>query len=153
MGDTMTVEIPADVKDNSQHHIRIQWRNVRDATEDEILSGKHYLTSFGYTLHQWDDEDKNGTRVTLHRFVNREGQTVDLYATYYYTRVACNRCDTSYASAYVVIELDGVPERSKPEPLCGNHHSIEQVRVNRARREGVNVLLYRSEWLNIGQHD
>lgn len=141
------VEIPADVKDNSMHTVRVQWRGVRDARPDEVESGRRYLDTFGYTLYEWDDVDRDGTRVTLHRFVNRDGQTVDLYATYYYTRVKCDRCDHSYASRFV--KQVGEGWEAGPYPLCDNDLYMAR-RVN-SREPSVTLLV--SEPLIIGQHD
>jgi hypothetical protein len=140
----MTVEIPADVKDNSPHTVRVQWRNVRDAKPDEVESGRRYLNTFGYTLYEWDDVDRDGTRVTLHRFVNREGRTVDLYATYYFTRVACHTGDWcySYASHYILLLKDGEPTTDGPLPYCEDHQRFHP-----------SLTVRRSERLVIGQHD
>lgn len=148
-----TVEIPTDVKDNNTHSIRIQWRGTRDAKPDEIESGRRYLATFGYALYEWEDVDKNGTRVTLHRFVNREGHTVDLFATYYFTRVACGRGEwcASYATNYAVITEDG--QASDPEPLCDTHLGMEYRRAARAEREEIKIDITVSEPLRIGQHD
>ncbi len=142
-----TVEIPADVRDNSTHSIRIQWRSNRDARPDEIESGRRYLKTFGYTLYEWEDADKDGTRVTLHRFVNREGHTVDLFATYYYTRVACTDCDSSYASVYLqVTDSHGITHPAAP--FCGTHADV----VRAITRRQLGYSLTESEPLRIGQH-
>ncbi len=139
---TETIEIPADVKDNSTHSIRIQWRSTRDAQPDEIESGRRYLDVLGYTLYEWDDIDRTGTRVTLHRFVNCEGQTVDLFATYYFTRVACRYDDAHYAERFVD-EGDG----NGPIPMCGYHLYVSRRSARRDRRT-----IAESELLRIGQH-
>lgn len=142
-----TVEIPTDVKDNNTHSIRIQWRGTRDAKPDEIESGRRYLATFGYALYEWEDVDKNGTRVTLHRFVNREGHTVDLFATYYFTRVACLSDCAGYAERYASItDQDGVTTIASP--YCGE--CLYQLRRS-ASRSGMTLNL--SEPLIIGQHE
>lgn len=144
---TPIVEIPADVKDNSTHSIRIQWRSTRDASPHEVGSGRRHLATFGYTLYEWDDTDRDGTRVTLHRFVNREGHTVDLFATYYFTRTACAECEYSYASVYQVIQTeDGM---SDAVPRCDEHAD----RFRRAIAGEPGVILHESERLRIGEHD
>lgn len=147
MSDLDIVEIPADVKDNSPHSIRIQWRSVRDAWPDEIDSGKRSLSTFGYTLYEWDDVDADGIRVTMHRFVSQTGDTVDLFATYYYTRVACADCRHSYAEYYQRITTD--TDTSEAVPRCGTHADM----FRRSLRGVFGVTLHESEYLRIGQHD
>lgn len=149
MTDTMIqVEIPADVKDNSTHTVRVQWRNVRDAHSGEVESAIVHLDTFGYTMHQWDDEDRDGARVTLTRFVNRTGQTVDLYATYYFTRVACTDCEYSYASSYIAVtDADGVTHPAAP--FCGTHGDV----VKRITDRQPGYSWTESEYLIVGQHD
>lgn len=144
---TAAVEIPADVRDNNTHTIRIQWRNNRDAYPDEIESARRYLDTFGYTLYEWDDTDGDDRRVTLHRFVNRHGHTVDLFATYYFTRVACCTHDAHYAERYAsVTDQGGVTTIA--QPYCGE--CMYQLRRS-ARASGMTV--NESEPLLIGQHD
>ena len=142
----MIIEIPADVKDNSLRVVRIQWRGAWDAHPDEIGTGKRYLDTFGYTLHEWDDVDKDGTRVTLHRFADREEHTVDLYATYRFTRVPCITHPETYARYYAsVTDQDGVTTIASP--YCG--WCMTGVR-NSATDAGMTVNA--SEPLHIGQH-
>jgi len=148
MTTTTPVEIPADVKDNSTHSIRIQWRGTRDAQPDEIESGRRYLATFGYTLYEWDDTDAAGTRVTLHRFVNREGQTVDLFATYYFTRVPCILHDADYADFYASVTDGETGETTTVAPYC-DECMIQMRRSSRDNGDTVNE----SERLVIGQHD
>lgn len=142
----MIIEIPSDIKDNNTHTVRIQWRSVRDARPDEIETGKRYLNTFGYTLHEWDDVDKHGTRVTLTRFMNREGRTVDLYATYYFTRVACATHDAHYAVHFAsVTDEDGCTTIAAP--YCD--WCVTSLRRS-ARDTGMTLNL--SETMRIGQH-
>ncbi len=148
MSDLDIVEIPADVKDNSPHSIRIQWRSVRDAWPDEIDSGKRSLSTFGYTLYEWDDVDADGIRVTMHRFVSQTGDTVDLFATYYYTRVKCTDCEYSYATRYIAVtDSDGITHRAAP--FCDEHGRV----VKRITNQQAGFSWHESEPLLIGQHD
>lgn len=147
MTETRTVEIPADVKGNSTHTIRVQWGGTRDARPDEVESGKRFLDLFGYTLYEWDDIDQTGTRVTLHRFVNREGQTVDLFATYHFTRVKCTDCEHHWATSYLqVTDRDGNVHPAAP--FCDYHG--EAVKKTSERLRGQSIA--ESERLHIGQH-
>lgn len=149
MTDTPTVEIPADVKDNNTRTVRVQWRSVRDENPGELESAYKWAPTFGYTVYRWDDTDKDGKRVTLSRFVNRDEQTVYLFATYYFTRVACGRGDWcySYATYYtVVVDADG--KASDTVPYCDEH--VHQMRRNIA---DLPLNLHLSEPLIIGQHD
>jgi hypothetical protein len=147
MTDTVAVEIPADVKDNNTTSIRVQWRSTRPVERDEIETGRKYRALFGYGLYEWDDVDRDGKRVTLHRFVNKDGQTVDLYATYYFTRVACTDCVYSYATSYIAVtDADGVTHPATP--LCDWHGSAVR---RMAERSG--YTWSQSEPLEIGQHD
>lgn len=147
-----TVKIPADIKDNSTYVVRIQWRGTRAAQPDEIESGRWYLATFGYTLYEWDDVDRTGARVTLHRFVNHEGQTVDLFATYYCTRVKCADCELYWSSVFQVVRSigpGGTHEDSVAVPRCDYHADV--MRRNCAGLASIRLL--ESEPLTIGQHD
>lgn len=143
---TPTVEIPADVLHNSPHSIRIQWCGTRDAQPDEITSAKRHLKTFGYTLYEWDDVDQDGTRVTLHRFVDRGGHTVDLFATYYYTRVKCADCEYHWAQYYVSVDVPHGDGSAFPQ--CGEHAAD----VRRYQRRNPDAQVAFSEPLNPGQH-
>lgn len=147
MTDTLTVEIPADVKGNSRTHVRIQWRNTRAASAEELESARKYAPTFRYTIHEWDDVDKDGTRVTLMRISRADGATVDLFATYYFTRVACatGGCCYSYADHYALVVKDGETTTDGPLPYCEEH-------LRYIEREG-GLTVHRSEPLIIGQHD
>lgn len=146
--DSAAVEIPADVKDNSRDVLRIQWRNTRRISawmlDTTIRDACEWLS---YPVYVWEDTDRDGNRVTLTRIVSLGGYTVDLFATYYYTRVACVHDCSGYAQRYVItVGADGVT-RSEPTPLCGWH--LDSIRRS-ARRMGGIVL--ESEPLVIGQH-
>lgn len=141
------VEIPADVLDNSPAYIRIQWRSTRTATRNEWESALKYAPTFRYTTYEWDDVDLNGTRIRLLRIVRHDGQTVDLFGTYFFTRVACAECEYRYAQVYQVVRnQDGT---SEAVPRCGTHADMFRRMVS--REPGTE--LFESEPLRIGQHD
>jgi hypothetical protein len=135
------------VMDNSTLTVRVQWYNTRNVATDELESAFKWAPTFRYTAHQWDDTDKDGIRVTLSRFIDRRGQSVDLFATYYFTRVPCIDCETSWAAFYTTITDDenGVPSIA---PRCGTH-TADFVREYHDT-PGFTVTL--SEPLRIGQH-
>jgi hypothetical protein len=147
---TLPVQVPDGIKDNNQHTLRIQWRSA----VPEVL-GKADLRrareTFGYTVYRWDDEDKDGTRVTMTR-MDKDGRHVWLYATYYYTRVACKVCidhqfkAQSYAEYYVLIVGKGM-NTTEPFPICGLH--LHDLRRSTA---GGELELHLSERLVTGQH-
>jgi hypothetical protein len=148
MTDTLTVEIPADVKDNSRTAVRVQWRSVRPVKLVEIEQDKGYAHLYGYTVHEWDDEDRDGNRVTLTRFINRSGITVNLYATYYFTRVACTDCEHSYATRYIAVtDADG--DTHPAAPFCDEHGHV----VKRITDRQPGWSWAESAELSIGQHD
>lgn len=146
----------APVRDNSTHSIRVQWRNTRDAAPGEIASAIEYAPAFGYTVYQWEDTDKDGTRVTLTRAVNSNGRTVDLYATYYFTRVPCTAYARSgghpytcpsWASAYIGLTLD-TDGTEEVIAACGMHtRDVERAYIRDAdwtiRRIGEPLLIGR----------
>jgi hypothetical protein len=157
MTDTITVEIPADVKDNNTHTVRVVSNGVR--SEEGGMSAAEQLSyytanhkSLGYTMSELFTTD-NGQRVTTTEFFSRPlGKVVYTFETRYYTRVDCARCVYHWAQAYVVVEQDGVT--TDPEPLCGDHISLEETRINRVRRDvGTDTYLHRSEYLRIGKHE
>jgi hypothetical protein len=135
------------IMDNNTHTVRVQWTTTRDATPDELESALKYAPTFRYTVHQWDDTDRDGIRVTLSRFINRQGQTVDLFATYYFTRVPCVDCEFPWAEFYTTITDDesGVPSVAA---RCGAH-TADFVREYH-NTPGFTITL--SEPLRIGQH-
>ena len=148
MTTTDTVEIPADVRDNSRDVLRIQWRNTRRITEQGLRDTiRDACEIFGHAVYVWEDTDKDGNRVTLTRIVGRvTGLTFELFATYYYTRVACAECEYSWAQYYMTVTTpDGT---SEPVARCGDH---TRTFMNASRGiPGLTVNL--SDPLRIGQH-
>lgn len=155
MTNTVTaVEIPADVKDNSQTvtdyafaRYRAPDRGVvspaqRDRT---VKTATAYLV--GYTHYQWQDTNPDGQRCRFDMIVNHEGDATYLLHTEYFTRVACAECEHSYASTYQVISTE--EGSSEAVPRCDDHG-------DRFRRSVVGepgVTMHESERLRIGQHD
>lgn len=147
MADTLTVEIPADVLDNTPRTVQVRWRDTLDIDAEQLARTRKYAYLFGYTWASWDDFDRNGERVTLHRVTDRDGHTVELYETSYYTRVACTDCEYSWAVAfYQVTDADGITHPAAP--FCGTHGDV----VERIARREPGCSVARSAWLRIGQH-
>lgn len=147
MTNTLTVEIPADVKDNSTHTVQVRWRDTIAAELDK-WDIEQAVTTFGYTVHRWDDVDRDGNRVTITRMDRADGRNVWLYETSYFTRVPCVTCDTSWASVYQTI-TNPAGESAGPVARCDMH--AEDFR--RAIRGVDTITLHESERLRIGQHD
>lgn len=140
----MTVEIPADVKDNSGYTVVVRWRSTapQDLTERDLALARD---TFGYTVYQWDDINKAGDRVTLTR-MDKDDRQVWLYETSYFTRVACADCEVRWAVVYQQITVDGL--LSEAVPRCGTHADF----FIRGLRGLSDVTLHESEPLNIGKH-
>lgn len=161
MTNTVTVEIPADVRDNSQTVTDYAFMRHRCplpaptwAERDRDLA---YADTFGYTHYQWHDTAQGnsqgwgaGQRMRFDMLVNRAGEVVHLYVTEYWTRVACGRGDWchSYASHYTVISnTDG--DESNAVPYCDRHVDDMRRHVN----DVPSLTLHLSERLFVGQHD
>lgn len=147
MTTTDTVEIPADVLGNSRDVLRIQWRNTKRITVQGLRDTiRDACEMFGHAVYVWEDTDRDGNRVTLTRIVGREsGHTFELLATYYFTRVPCAYCESSWAQRFYRYAND--PEGTEPVPLCGTHGDATQ----HSARRNIDTL-HMSEPLNIGQH-
>lgn len=154
MTDSITVPIPDEVIGNSPHTVRVTSRVAHQEGAWTAADHLGYYAdchgSLGYTMYTFDTVDRQGQRVTITWFANKSGHMVRAYETSYYTRVPCSRCPMRWSQVYVVIEQDGW--KTKPEPLCGDHWSSEETRVNRSQRAGIDLKLHRSDWLRIGQH-
>ena len=147
MSETVIVEIPTDVKDNSSHTVRFQWRGVvtEELTDHDLKLAR---TTYGYTVYRWDDEAPDGQRVTLTRMDDAEGRNVWFYGTYYYTRVACTDCEHRYAQSYIAVtDWDGVTHPAAP--FCGTHGDVVKRITDKQRGHS----WHESEPLRIGQHD
>lgn len=150
---TITIEIPADVRDNSETvtdyafmRYRAPGRGVRtpDERDRSIRVAREFLC--GYQHYTWNDTNPGGQRCRFDMVTDSDGQVTDLLHTEYFTRVGCAECPYSYASVYQVIQTeDGM---SAAVPRCDHH-------ADRFRRAiaGESVILHESERLLIGQHD
>jgi hypothetical protein len=154
MTDTITVEIPTEVRDNSETVVdyahmghRAPDKGVRTPLQRETdVSNAAF---FGYKVYTWRDVNPDGQRCAFTMIVKEDGAVRHLFHTEYFTRVACAEGDWchSYATHYVhVAYVSGEPSDG-PSPLCDEHRR----RIERAY--GENVTLTLSERLIIGQHD
>lgn len=154
---TTPVEIPADVRDNSETvtdyaHMghRAPDKGVRTPLQREAEVSN--ASFFGYTVYTWRDVNPDGQRCAFTMIVKEDGGVRHLFHTEYFTRVACIDCQgyraQSYAEYYVRITDDetGVPSTA---PRCGTHKDAF-VRAY-GNEPGFTVAL--SEPLRIGQHD
>lgn len=151
MTTTDTVEIPADVRDNSPHTVRVTSRDTRaregvNSAADQLASDLRNAALFSYTTHQWDDVDRDRNRVTYTWFADTAGRMVWVFETAYFTRTACLTHDGRYAVCYASItDQDGVTTIASP--VCGG--CLSDLRRS-ARDSGMTLNL--SEPLRIGQH-
>ena len=162
MTDTLTVEIPADVRDNSETVTDYAFMGHRSPNKGKVdvdYRDTHisFADLFGYTLYSWHDVNQGnrhgwgaGQRCRFDMLVNANGRVVHLFHTEYWTRVACGRGDWchSYATHYTVVATaDG--DRSDSVPYCDEH-------TDEMRRHVADVpalTLHVSERLLVGQHD
>lgn len=155
MSDTLTVEIPADVKDNSEkvtdyafmRHLSPN-KGVTDRVERDTQLGTAAI--LGYPRYTWQDVNPDGQRCRFDMIVSpKTGEVVYLYHTEYFTRVACYQGDwcSSYAAHYVTTSGGTLP-LTDPVPVCEHH--IDGLRKSFADSP---VTLHLSEPLLIGQHD
>lgn len=157
MTDTLTVEIPADVRDNSEtvtdyafmRH-RSPDRGVVGPTgrDYELRVVRDYLSHM-YDVYSWLDVNPNGQRCRFDMIVNRKtGVVAYLFHTEYWTRVPCYQgwCH-SYATHYVITTGGTLPV-SDPVPVCDeDRRALERSFADSP------VTLHLSERLLIGQHD
>jgi hypothetical protein len=158
---TDTVEIPADVRDNSEtvtdyafmRHLSTHLKPPTPASRDKDLE---LADLFGYTHYQWHGTAQGtrdgwgaGQRYRVDLVVNRDGEVVNHFLTMYWTRVACYLGDWcgSYAAHYATTTGGTLPV-SDPVPVCDHH--IEGLRKSFADSP---VTVHLSERLFIGQHD
>jgi hypothetical protein len=159
MTDTVTVEIPAHVRDNSETVTDYAFMGHRSPNRGVVSPGARdrtidtavrFLT--GYRHYSWLDVNQGnrqgwgaGQRCRFDMVVNGDGQVVNLFHTEYWTRVACATGDWcySYATHYALVLKDGEPTTDGPLPYCDEH-------IRSLSRE-LDVRL--SERLLIGQHD
>jgi hypothetical protein len=159
---TTTVEIPADVRDNSEtvtdyafmRH-RSPDKGVRTVVErDADLDTATRLLGHRYDVYTWHDVNPDGQRCRFDLVARNysdedvtEGEVVNLFHTEYFTRVPCVTHDAYYAQRYAsVTDQGGVTTIA--QPYCGEcmHH------LRRSARESY-MTVNESEPLLIGQHD
>jgi hypothetical protein len=155
---TITVEIPADVRDNSEAVTDYAFMRHRSPDRGiieprrrdvDLRAVREYLSSM-YDIYTWPDVNPDGQRCRFDLVVNKKSGVVsDLFHTEYFTRVACGRGDWchSYASAYVAVSFDNGEPDDGPTPLCDEHTR----EIRRAYGEGATIRT--SEPLLTGQHD
>lgn len=153
-----TIEIPADVRDNSEtvtdyaytrHHSPDKGVHTRETRDDRIDSVTRFPI-LGLTHYQWHDTSPDGQRCRFDMIVNKSGTVVNLFHTEYFTRVACAECPYSYASVYqalVTVATQDAP--SEAVPRCDTH--ADRFRREVARTPG--LVVRESERLLIGRHD
>lgn len=151
MTTTVTVEIPADVRDNSE--TVTDYAHMSHRAPDKGVRTVHYRETdlilahtFGYTAYEWDDVNPDGQRCRFHMITKPDGTVRHLYHTEYFTRTACAECAYSYAVVFQVITTDEMA--SDPVPRCGEHAD----RFRHAVAGTPGLVLTESEPLRIGQH-
>jgi hypothetical protein len=166
MTDTLTVEIPLEVRDNSEtvtdyafmRH-RSPGRGVVTVVDrDRSIDLCTALPSLQYTHHQWHDTNqRNGQRCRFDMIVSHTGHVVYLFHTELWTRVACHMGDDCYYyAAYYVREDDPREEIEDQRPFCDEHTAeiigapLVLTQDSYIRDDGIAVRL--SERLLVGQH-
>jgi hypothetical protein len=153
MIDQDTVEIPADVRDNSETVTdyaymghRAPDKGVRTPLHREMEVG--LASTFRYRVYTWRDVNPDGQRCAFTMMVKADGTVTHLFHTEYFTRVACYQGEwcSSYASHYVTT-TGGMLPTTDPVPVCDHH--IDGLRKS-FRDSPVTINL--SERLRIGQH-
>lgn len=158
MTDTVTVTIPADVKDNSEtttDYAFMRDRALSDypyhtiETRDREIERVTLFPHLGMAHYRWDDVTPEGQRCRFDMVTNADGAVMNLFHTLYWTRAACYQGDWcgSYAAHYVTTSGGTFPT-TDPVPVCERH--IDDLRRS---FEGSPVTLHESERLRIGQHD
>jgi hypothetical protein len=154
--DTLTVEIPALVRDNSEAAIDYAFRRDMaqttwpyhsvDTRKAEIRRVSMF-PSLRLTHYTWQDVNPDGQRCRFDMIVDRHGIVVNLFHTEYFTRSYCATGGFcySYATHYALVIKNGEPTTDGPLPYCDEHlHRIE-------RQADLTVI--KSERLLVGQHD
>ncbi len=154
--DIQTVEIPLDVRDNSETVTDYAFMRHRspdrgvvgpDGRDRENRVKREYLSHM-YTYYAWSDVNPDGQRCRFDMWVSKEdGQVVNLFHTEHWTRVVCCTHDAYYADYYAsVSDEDGCTTIAAP--YCDEclHH------LRRSAKD-TGMTLNLSERLLIGQHD
>lgn len=154
MTKTLTVEIPAEVRDNSETVTDYAFMRHRAYgtllyhtidRRDQEIGRVDMFPQLSLTHYQWHDVNPNGQRCRFDKIVDANGHVVNLFHTEYWTRVACHTGDFcySYATHYALVLKDGEPTTDGPLPYCDEH-------LRSLSRE---LTVVTSERLLIGQHD
>lgn len=161
MIDTPTLAVPLSVRDNSQTVIDYAFMrylspdrgNVGPDGRDHTLRVDREYLAHMYTVYSWSDVNPDGQRCRFDMVVRRDdGQVVNLFHTEYFTRVKCDRCEYSWAVAYV--RWDDEHSTTDPVPLCGTDlHTARRVNTHDRENGFPHLRLIESEPLRIGQHD
>lgn len=154
MTDTLAkVEIPADVRDNSETVTDYAFMRHRspDRGVVTVKARNNNISMYsrgilrGKVFTWWGTNQKTGQRCRFDMVVRSDGTVVHLFHTEYWTRVACHTGDWchSYATHYALVIKDGEPTTDDPLPYCDEH-------LRSLSRE---LTVIKSERLLIGQHD
>lgn len=152
MNTLTTVEIPADVRDNSETVTDYAFMRHRSPdkgvrTPDERDRAIDWSDRHGYVHMHSYDVNPGGQRCRFDVLYNVHGVVVNFFHTQYFTRVTCITDDASYASRYAsVIDQDGMA--TVASPYCG----FCLVHLHRSAEE-TGMTVRESEPLYIGQHD
>lgn len=157
MSDTLTAEIPADVKDNSEKVTDYAFMRHRSplrfyhtpAERDRQLHIARTIPALNRTVYTYEYEaPETGQRCRIDKIVDKHGTVVNLFHTEYFTRVACTDCTHYYAASYIAVtDADGVTHPAAP--FCAAHGAV--VKKIAKRQRGCSYT--ESEPLRIGQHD
>lgn len=153
------VEIPADVRDNSETVTDYAFSRHRSPDRGVVTPDYRDRTIghadlFGYTLYSWHDVNQGnkqgwgaGQRCRFDMLVNAVGKVVHLFHTEYWTRVGCIDCEYSYAGSYIrVTYKDG--STGPVAPFCDEHGLMYKREAERLGHTWTE-----SDPLLIGQHD
>lgn len=150
------VEIPADVRDNSETVIdyafmrhRSPKRGVVGPTgrDYELTVSREYLSHL-HEVYSWSDVNPDGQRCRFDMIVNKNTGVISyLFHTEYFTRVPCILHDAHYASYYASVTDGETGETTTPAAYC-DECMILMRRSTRDQGDTVNT----SEPLHIGQH-
>jgi len=157
MTDTLTVQIPEDVRDNSETVTDYAFMRHRSPGRGMITVKARDNNLHWYargvlkgTVYSWLDMNPDGQRCRFDMVVRTDGVVVHLFHTEYFTRVVCRQAHWcgghSYATHYVAT-ADGLDDMSDPVPLCD-----EDRRALERSLAGTQTTLHLSEHLHIGQH-
>lgn len=156
MNTLSTVEIPADVRDNSEtvtdyafmrHLAQSDFPYHTVETRDAQIRRVPLYPYLYLTHYQWYDVNPSGQRCRFDVIVNGHGDVTDLFHTEYFSRVACVTHEASYAQRYASVD-DGAGIATIASPYCG----MCLVHLRRSAKDS-GMTISESEPMYIGQHD